>query len=180
MIVLDIEATCCNDGSLPAEDTETIEIGAVSVDPETWKVDREFSCVIRPVLHPILTPFCISLTGITQAEVELADTFKDVWFKFLLWTTGENSFCSWGRFDPSQLKKDCLRSGVQFGFSGHRDLAKFFSVISGRRKGNRGAMKILGLEPSGRHHRGLDDARNIVAIMSEIAKRGYHFRDGEA
>jgi hypothetical protein len=46
-LVIDLEATCCNDGQFPREEMEIIEIGAVIADGKTFEPSDEFSDV-RP------------------------------------------------------------------------------------------------------------------------------------
>ena len=76
-MVMDLEATCCNDESFPTSEMETIEIGALIVCGETLKPVSKFCTFIKPVRHPQLTKFCTSLTSITQADVDNAPTFKE-------------------------------------------------------------------------------------------------------
>lgn len=64
-LVIDLEATTSDDGSLPPEQMETIEIGAVLVDAQTLAVVDEYQSFVRPVRHPRLLPFCTKLTSIT-------------------------------------------------------------------------------------------------------------------
>jgi 3'-5' exoribonuclease 1 len=73
-IVFDLEATCWEKGTRP-ERMETIEIGAVRLQAPTWETSSEFSRFIRPISEPILSDFCVSLTGISQADVDAADPF---------------------------------------------------------------------------------------------------------
>jgi len=92
-LVFDVEATCvqgqdfnwCN---------EIIEFPVVllrwsdkSSDGKAStlvKVD-EFHTFVRPTFRPTLSPFCTSLTGITQADVDTAPTFEEAILKFKEW-----------------------------------------------------------------------------------------------
>ena len=186
-LIIDLEGTCCDnrkggvDKTIPTTETETIEIGAVIANLD-GKITHEFSQLVRPVRHPVLTEFCTALTGITQADVDGAKTFSEVWPSFLEWVRQRYerySFCSWGRYDLDQLRKDCYHHGVrlgfnslELGFNSHCDLCKAF----GRRVGNRKAAHLLGIEPQGTHHRGLDDARNIAAVLAAMSKSGRRIR----
>jgi inhibitor of KinA sporulation pathway (predicted exonuclease) len=76
-LVVDLEATTSDDGSMPPEQMETIEIGAVVVNAATLEPVDEYQSFIRPVRHPRLLPFCTRLTSITQAMVERAPLFPD-------------------------------------------------------------------------------------------------------
>jgi len=65
-LVLDLEATCCDKGSIAKNHMEIIEIGAVMVEPATLTIVDEFQSFVKPIRHPILTEFCKSLTSIAQ------------------------------------------------------------------------------------------------------------------
>jgi inhibitor of KinA sporulation pathway (predicted exonuclease) len=64
-LVLDLEATCCDRGTIKRHEMEIIEIGAVMVGAKTLTIRDEFQTFIKPVRHPVLTEFCKSLTSIT-------------------------------------------------------------------------------------------------------------------
>jgi len=166
MIVIDLEATCCDDGSIPISEQETIEIGAAFVDRD-YRVISTFESFVRPVRHPRLTAFCERLTSITQQQVDLAKPFYDVFLAFTEWM-GEREqaavIASWGKFDKHQFERDCDYSKLVFKFE-HIDLSRRFTQRYGRRKGHRGAMKIIGIKPEGVHHRGLSDALNVAKML---------------
>jgi len=83
-IVLDLEATCWEKGT-SLERMETIEFGAVRLDGRTLFPVGEFSRFIRPIEEPVLSDFCKRLTGITQEDVDNAETFPLVFKDFLEW-----------------------------------------------------------------------------------------------
>jgi len=166
-LVVDLEGTCCDDGSIPKDERETIEIGAVLVDGDGRPL-REFSRIVRPTRHPVLTVFCRQLTGIGQADVDEAQPFQIVWPQFTAWVCEQRSFCSWGKYDLDQFRRDCAWHKKDLHFDHHCNLAEMF----GKRVGNRKAMRRLGLEPTGTHHRGLDDARNIARVLAAMLAAG--------
>lgn len=170
-LVVDLEGTCCNNGSIPPGERETIEIGAVVAT--TMGISGEFDAFIRPVRHPILTEFCRDLTGIRQDDVDVADEFPAVFARFLHWQNvyEDALFCSWGNYDRDQFHRDCDYHGIQYPFEDHLNLGKMFTQKYGRRRGNRGAAKILGMKPKGRRHRGIDDARNIAAMLPILLEK---------
>jgi inhibitor of KinA sporulation pathway (predicted exonuclease) len=152
--VIDLEGTC----GVQSEERETIEIGAVLGDDG-------FQTLVCPTRH-IITDLCFEVTGITQQDVDSAPMFPEAMSLFLQWLGGRaDGFCSWGPYDPWQLKTDCRYHGLDYPFRRHVDLSRLFTRKYGRRRGHRGAMKILGIEPEGCHHRGLDDARNIARML---------------
>jgi len=172
-VIVDVEATCCNDSSFPRHQMEIIEIGAVSVDSASGIIESEFQAFIRPVRNPILTDFCRELTSISQEQVDEADDYPTTMKPFREWlaTLGDYDFCSWGFYDREQFEQDSQFHSVAYPFAGaHRNVKIEFSEAIGARKkmGVGGALKRFGLEFEGTPHRGIDDARNIARIYSEI------------
>ncbi len=165
--VIDLEATCCSDRSIPAEESETIEIGAVLTEVSSGKTLAEFHSMVRPVRHPQLTKFCRQLTNIKQWEVDEAPSFPEVFSWLCTWiqTAELDGFCSWGTFDLIQFRRDCTFHRIQYPFKMHVDLAAVFKQNYRTRRGHRGAMRKLGLTAAGSHHRALDDSRNIASMV---------------
>jgi inhibitor of KinA sporulation pathway (predicted exonuclease) len=168
-LIIDLEATCCDKGTVPRYEMEIIEIGGVMLNRNTWEIDAEFQQFIQPVRNPQLTPFCTELTSITQKDVANAPKFPEAIAKLLEWMTAYPNyiFCSWGNYDKSQFKQDCIFHQVAYPFSEeHINIKTEFSEYLGvsYKFGMAKALQTLGLELQGRHHRGIDDARNIAAI----------------
>jgi len=84
LLVVDLEATCSDDGSVPKHEMEIIEIGAVLVESAGLRPVAEFQSFVRPGLHPRLTPFCTELTTIRQSDVDDAPLFPEVLQGFVL------------------------------------------------------------------------------------------------
>jgi inhibitor of KinA sporulation pathway (predicted exonuclease) len=123
-------------------------------------------------VHPKLTAFCTELTTITQVDVAYAPTFAEVAPE--LWVFGQGAlFCSWGNYDRNQLAMDAARAGVDMPLPGdHANLkAIFASVLGGRKQGMTSALARVGLHPTGTHHRGIDDARNIARLLPWLCGR---------
>ena len=168
-LIVDLEATCSNDGSIPREEMEIIEIGAVMLNRSTWNIDSEYQQFIKPVRHPDLTNFCTELTTINQQDVNKAPNITKVNPQIKQWIDAypRNIFCSWGNYDKNQFIQDCEFHQLAYPFSSeHRNIKKEFSLYLGSNKkfGMTQALKHLGIELQGIHHRGIDDARNIAAI----------------
>lgn len=169
-MVMDLEATCCNDESFPTSEMETIEIGVIMVCGETLKPVSKFCTFIKPVRHPQLTKFCTNLTSITQADVDNAPTFKEAISEFKAWMLQFDDFSwgSWGQYDQNQIWQDCNYHNEPYPIPApHLNLKKQFSKAQKVRKhqGMAGALRLAGIPLEGRHHRGLDDARNIARLL---------------
>ncbi len=168
---MDLEATCWH-GVRDFDRMEIIEIGAVELPAAAAPYDREFNQFIQPVAEPQLSEFCRELTSIQQQDVDSANYFWAVFQGFLDWI-GETPFviCSWGGYDITQLQTDCRRHGVAFpaSFEAHINLKKEFARVFGTKvSGMERALEHAGLPLDGRHHRGIDDARNIAKLANLV------------
>jgi inhibitor of KinA sporulation pathway (predicted exonuclease) len=171
--VIDLEATCSDDKSIPRSKCEIIEIGGVLVDAVTLEWIEEFQAFVKPVLYPKLTEFCTKLTTITQADVDGAEGFATVLARLAPWfADGKTLFCSWGDYDNNQFALDAKRHGVLLPFSaGHLNVKRAFAerraaeLGVSEKFGNREAMDLVGVTATGIHHRGIDDARNIARLL---------------
>ncbi|HEY2344052.1 MAG TPA: 3'-5' exonuclease [Chthoniobacteraceae bacterium] len=173
-LIIDLEATCSQDGSVPRDEMEIIEIGAVMQNEQTLVIESEFQIFIRPTRHPILTPFCKELTGIKQEDVSDALPFPSALEKMRQWMSAfpNSLFCSWGNYDRNQFGQDCAHHNVPYPFGpDHLNLKAEFADAFNLRKpiGISGALKHFGLKFQGSPHRGLDDARNIAAIVQRMS-----------
>ncbi len=168
-LVIDLEATCDDAGAVPKHEMEIIEIGAVLVDGDTLDPIDELQTFIRPVRHPTLTPFCTELTSISQEMVAAAPRFPAAIAQLRRFMTGRQPlFCSWGNYDNNQFRQDAKYHGIQLPFSDrHLNLKQAFTERTGtkRKYGMKGALRRVGLELAGTHHRGIDDARNIARLL---------------
>jgi len=171
-IVIDLEATCSNNShELPRDKREIIEIGAVLVRSKDFKIEKEYSSFVKPVLSNKLTSFCTELTSITQDQVDSARYFPEVLKDFCSEIGLNNSkmlFCSWGDYDKKQFIHDCAYHNVLYPFGDkHLNLKKQFSINSGVVKefGLRKALNKKRMNFIGTQHRGLDDAKNIVRLL---------------
>lgn len=172
-LIVDLEATCSDDGTVPRHEMEIIEIGAVMLNSRTFEVESEFQTFVSPVRNPRLTEFCTNLTGITQEHLVGAPPFPEAIEAMTKWMSGFDDalFCSWGDYDRNQFLQDCEYHQVAYPFqTGHLNLKAQFGRTLGLKKrlGIAEALRHLGLKFEGSHHRGLDDARNIVRIVRRI------------
>ncbi|MCK5016467.1 MAG: exonuclease domain-containing protein [Candidatus Peribacteraceae bacterium] len=173
-IVFDLEASCWL-GRPPKGHNEVIEIGAVKYNREMKIVD-EFQAFVKPATSDKLSEFCKDLTHITQEDVDKADSFRDVIVRFQRWITDDGTkkyiLLSWGKYDKNQLGKDCVLHNLDSEWlKYHINIKGKFSHVPGKKKpGMIKALKILGLEFEGTHHRGIDDARNLGRIFERDHK----------
>jgi len=172
-IVFDIETTCWENDTKEAR--ELIEIGACALDSNFSIIDS-FEKFCKPLINPVLTEFCINLTGITQEMINSADNFKIVLPEFAKWINSfeDAELISWGNYDKTHLLFENERTGLNnLDFikttEKHTNLKREFEIKYKLQNCEiQAALNMLGKEFDGSLHRGIDDAKNIVRILKEI------------
>ncbi|MBW4522625.1 MAG: exonuclease domain-containing protein [Scytolyngbya sp. HA4215-MV1] len=175
-MVLDLEATCCDRKTIQRHEMEIIEIGAVMITAPDLTIVDEFQTFIKPVRYPVLTEFCRSLTSITQMQVDQAPAYKEAIVLLQHWLSHYPNavFGSWGDYDRNQFKQDSKFHQVPFPIAlPHVNLKHRFSEVQGlsKRYGMAEALQLAGIELTGTHHRGIDDAKNIAKLLPLILGR---------
>ncbi|KAK3813574.1 MAG: ribonuclease H-like domain-containing protein [Linnemannia elongata] len=92
-LCFDVEATC-ELGFRFEFPSEVIEFPVVLLDGSTLEIVDEFHSYVRPIHRPILSDFCIELTGISQETVDNAPTFVEVLARFEEWLTSHGIILS--------------------------------------------------------------------------------------
>lgn len=174
-LIIDVEATCCDQGTIHRKEMEIIEIGAVMVEASELSIVDDFVTFINPVRNPILTKFCTELTTIKQSDVDTAPKFPEAIQNLKEWMLQYENFlfCSWGDYDKQQFQQDCMYHQILYPFGAHLNIKKQFSETQQLKKkyGMAGALRKAGIPLEGTHHRGIDDARNMAKLMPYIVKR---------
>jgi 3'-5' exoribonuclease 1 len=178
ILVVDLEATCCDSNSIPRHQMETIEIGAVIVDTTSLEILDEFQTFIKPSRNPVLTEFCLQLTSITQHQIDTAPTFPTAIKLWQPWLAqfDKTIFSSWGAYDRKQFQQDSKHHQIDLPYpvsSNHINLKELFSTTQSlsKRYGMAQALKLANISLTGTHHRGIDDARNISKLIPYILGR---------
>ncbi len=172
-IIVDFEASCCDRGSVPRNEMEIIEIGAVALDAERLEIISEFQTFIKAQRHPQLTAFCTQLTSIRQEMLDGAPLFPEANQMFKQWIDQHDApvFCSWGDYDKKQLLQDCAFHQQAYPFDQrHINIKKRFAQKRGLRKayGLGRALASMRMTFEGCPHRGIDDARNMARLAPYI------------
>ncbi len=188
--VLDFEATC-ERGRAPVPQ-EVIEFPTVLMDARSLEAVDEFSTFVRPTHHPRLSGFCTELTSIMQTDVDDAPPFREVFDEHVRWLAyhglsveepdGDRpwAFVTCGDWDLKTLFPvqraacDPPIDNVPAAYARWINIKRSFSSLPqyGRARGMQGMLAVLGLELEGRHHRGIDDCRNIARIVRALAEAG--------
>jgi len=172
--VIDVEATCWDGPTPPGETNEIIEIGVCVVDlHERRRVDRA-GILVRPERSRV-SDFCTRLTGITQSEVNAGVSFREACLELeRSFRSASRAWASWGEYDRRQFERQCGAARVPYPFSARHTNAKlaFQHAHALRTKlGMDGALAHARLPLQGRHHRGVDDAWNIAALVLHLIER---------
>jgi inhibitor of KinA sporulation pathway (predicted exonuclease) len=172
-IIFDLEATCWeNDRN---KINEIIEVGAVKVN-DSLEIIGIFSRFVKPEINQELSGFCKRLTSISQENVDTAQSFSQVICEFEEWilSTGNDVYlCSWGFYDKKQILREC-NIKKYFGLivsllDRHISIKHQFSKAKNIKPcGMDTALKMLGIQLEGIHHRGIDDAKNIFKVFVSI------------
>lgn len=185
-LVLDFEATCEKQLIHPQE---IIEFPILKLHGRTMEIESTFHTYVQPIVHPMLTPFCTELTGIEQSMVDGKPTLPEVlqmvddWMRDngLLDPKVNSIFVTCGDWDlktmlPGQCQ--CLGLPVPDYFKKWINLKKAYSFAMGNYPANGLPFMIKGLnlQHIGKLHSGIDDCKNIASILTELARRGFTFK----
>lgn len=99
-------------------------------------IESQFHRYVRPTLNPILSDYCINLTGISQVLINRQSTFPLVYQAFIDWLDQiaqakqlryatpnfrivnymcNTTFCSWTNWDLGRFfRMDCERNSLQW------------------------------------------------------------------
>ncbi len=173
LLVIDIEATCWNGPTPEGQRNEIIEIGIATIDVAAGRrVDRH-GILVRPE-HSAVSPFCTELTTLTQADVDAGIPFADACA--LLRTrfkAHQRVWASWGEYDRLQFERQCAAEAVPYPFgTRHLNAKTLYALAHGldREPGMAGALAHAGIPLEGTHHRGVDDAWNIAALLGGVLR----------
>lgn len=186
-IVVDFEATCWEE-RVNTDVQEIIEFPAVIIDlaaPQGQPPVAEFQRYVRPTDRPELSEFCTELTGITQAMVSGQQPLAVVLAEFVAWIEQQTYLmskgpecnfvlCADGDWDfgsifPIEIKRKHISHLVPGYLKvGWCDVRKYFNQATGHRGGMKRMLEHLRLPLLGKHHSGIDDARNIARILQRV------------
>ncbi|EAW65569.1 3'-5' exoribonuclease 1 isoform 1 [Homo sapiens] len=189
--IIDFEATC-EEGNPPEFVHEIIEFPVVLLNTHTLEIEDTFQQYVRPEINTQLSDFCISLTGITQDQVDRADTFPQVLKKVIDWmklkelgTKYKYSLLTDGSWDMSKfLNIQCQLSRLKYPpfakkwINIRKSYGNFYKVPRSQTKLTI-MLEKLGMDYDGRPHCGLDDSKNIARIAVRMLQDGCELRINE-
>jgi inhibitor of KinA sporulation pathway (predicted exonuclease) len=174
ILVIDVEATCWEGTPPPRQESEIIEIGLCTLEvASAERKDRE-ALFVRPERSEV-SAFCTGLTTLTAEQVAAGVSFAEA-CEILRrrYLTRDRVWASYGDYDRRQFERQCASLGLPYPFgTRHINVKSLLAVAEGltAELGMAGALERLGLPLEGTHHRAVDDAWNIAAILSAILKK---------
>ena len=176
-VVFDLEFTSWpgsneRNWSLPNEDREIIQIGAVKIETtgDMREVDS-FQILVRPLKNPILSDYIVNLTEITQEKVEKEGILFPLALSRFINFIGEHpmDILSNGG-DEEVIEENCQIHNIPFLsiFKKSTDLKIYFSEVLGisRKNCTSGMLpELFGLNHHEKQHNALGDARSISQAL---------------
>lgn len=166
ILVIDLETTCWENKAVENQESEIIEIGISVIDVAKRERVSSESIIVKPERSTV-SPFCTQLTTITQEMVDEGISYAEA-CKILRekYDSRNANWASWGDFDRKQFKRQEQYTPYPFG-DRHLNVKNLFALQHQLEAevGMPNALKILGWPLHGTHHRGVDDANNIAAIL---------------
>jgi inhibitor of KinA sporulation pathway (predicted exonuclease) len=167
IIVIDLETTY-EDQAGEEPPREVIEVGVCLLDPRSGDITERQSYLVKPAFSKV-SDFCTELTTLSQEQVEsgipLAEACALLKERY---KTKRRVWASYGDFDRNQFERECRSKGIPYPFGARHLNVKTLFAIRHRLTQEIGmdkALRRLGLEPVGTHHRGVDDAYNVARIL---------------
>jgi inhibitor of KinA sporulation pathway (predicted exonuclease) len=165
-IVIDLELNQAETGP------KIIEIGAFCIDLKGRSPSRSWSMLVNP--QETLVPAIIELTGITQQEVDSAESLETVLKFFWAWVKDiaqTKNLSAWGNDYWHVIEASKALSISYPDRLRCLNIKEFASVFrscfpQAKQKGGlKPTMELFGLEFEGRQHRAEVDARNTAKLL---------------
>lgn len=173
ILVIDVEATCWENNPPIGQESEIIEIGLCVLNAKTGEREEKESILIKPERSTV-SDFCTELTTLTADDLKYGLSFRDA-CKLLKtkYLSQDRIFASFGDYDRRQFERQCasFKVGYPFGTThlNVKNLAALYLDLPNE-AGMSVVLEKMNLPLVGTHHRGIDDAWNIAAILAELMK----------
>jgi inhibitor of KinA sporulation pathway (predicted exonuclease) len=173
VLVVDLESTCWEGDPPPGQTSDVIEVGVCLLDLATLERGERRALLVRPERSEV-SPFCTRLTTLRPEDLTGAGSLFDACRALKKELAGkQRPWASYGDYDRRQLERCCRDLGVGYPFGPtHLNVKSLFALSRGleHEVGMARALELLGLPLEGTHHRGVDDAWNIAAILAHLLR----------
>lgn len=181
LVVYDLEYTAWEGSAArawsgPNEFPEVVQIGAVKISGPQRRETAAFTCLVRPRFHPELSDYFVTLTGISQADVDIEGIeFPEAFRRFIDFAAGL-PLVAFGN-DWEVLARNCARHRIPPSAGGARPIDLRGELcrrlgLDPRRVTSGELPGLLGLAKSGRAHDALADARSVASALRTLPTPG--------
>jgi|GEM_PF-1137281 len=161
---------------------EIIQISAVTFNFNTpWQEAQTFDAFIKPILNPILSERTTNVTGITQQDVDNAESTEDVLWNFQQFSKNQPVYSNGNDINP--VAETCGLQSIKnpltvTNWASLREplyaaLHQVVGDFDDEEYPSGELYKLLGINMNGRAHNALHDCHSIAATLQELAKRGH-------
>ncbi|RIB11827.1 ribonuclease H-like domain-containing protein [Gigaspora rosea] len=180
-------ATCEQGGGFDYKN-EIIEFPVLLIESKTFKVVDVFHSYVKPSNNPVLSKFCIELTGIPQSTIDISPSFPEVLCRFQdflyshkLFIDNSCAFLTDGPWDIRDfITKQCNVSKIPrpkyFSLPWVDVRTMFAKFYNCRPRNIPNMLAHYGLKFEGHEHSGIDDAKNLAFIAKRLWEDGAVFR----
>ncbi len=149
--------------------SEIVEIGACKVDLQSRTITDTFQVYILPQ-SGVFTHSTRKFIHMTNDDAASAVSFQEGIHRFKAWLGKAYYLSSWGKDDKIHLIDQCRRHQMDLDwFKNYTDIQKPIGKLmnnpSNKQLGLKNALKAIGIEPTGKLHRGVDDAINTAYLL---------------
>lgn len=184
-ILFDLECTTwegaiARDWSAPGEHREVIQMGAILTETDRFSKLSTFKVLVKPKINPILSDYCIELTGITQQQIDQEGIdFPKFLQMFFEWCADSDLYCFDSKpygarlFDRDVLMENCELLGIKFPFvlSRFHNINEVFTQYGYTVKQSGSAPEAFGIEISSRIHDALNDAGGLLIALKALSEK---------
>ena len=174
IIIIDVESTCWKDDKdKKDQQSEIIEIGICQINDGV--LIKRPSIFIIPE-HSTVSPFCTSLTSLTQNQIEKNGLTPKLAYNKLQKEFIYNTWGSYGEYDKNMIIKMLeLYKLPNILPNKHINIRKVASEVLKKSENPKDVpsnpketLELVGLKFKGKNHRGDDDAYNIANLYVKL------------
>jgi len=184
-VLFDLECTtwegaAAGGWSRPGEHREIIQIGATLTENGQFTPLLTLNGLVKPKINPVLSDYCINLTGITQEKIDQEGVdFPRFLQMFFGWCAEFDLYCFDSKVDGSRLFdrdvliENCELFGIGFPFwkNQFHNINEIFAQYGYMVKQSGAAPEVFGIEITARPHDALNDVNGLLIALKALSER---------
>ncbi|MDT8859893.1 exonuclease domain-containing protein [Alkalihalobacillus sp. MEB130] len=149
--------------------SEIVEIGACKVDLEKKEIIDQIQIYVNPKRGHI-SKSTRKFIKMKDEDINKAVSYETAILQFVTWLGDKYYLCSWGKDDKAHFINQSAQQKMNLDwFRNYNDIQKpignLMSSDLTNQLGLKNALKMAGIEPTGKAHRGIDDAINTAELF---------------